>query len=164
MVMKKYDKTFDEMKKEFEKERSPKKLHDMLDMILKYILDNFDIFMSPNVRYKYEINVDKNDDFIIELEMHGSMSDIETSLYSIDKAITKSLKVRPEDKAYDEVTSGTVKIMYRIKKEIVQHIKMSEIERELGKIAIEIASEQFKHEREISEFFKKMMGEKRRGR
>jgi hypothetical protein len=41
---------------------------------------------------------------------------------------------------------------------------MSEVERELGKIAIEIASEQFKHEREMSEFFKKIMGEKRRSR
>jgi len=135
MVMKKYDKTFDEMKKEFEKEMSPEGLHDMLDMVLKYILDNFDIFMSPDVRYKYEINVDKNDDFIIELEMYGSMSDVETSFYNIDKAITRVLKVAPEDKAY-RITSKTVNAMYRIKKEVVQHIKMSEIERELGKTDI----------------------------
>jgi len=135
MVMKKYDKTFDEMKKEFEKEMSPEGLHDMLDMVLKYILDNFDIFMSPDVRYKYEINVDKNDDFIIELEMYGSMSDVETSFYNIDKAITRVLKVAPEDKAY-RITSKTVNAMYRIKKEIVQHIKMSEVERELGKTDI----------------------------
>jgi hypothetical protein len=136
MVMKKYDKTFDEMKKEFEKEMSPEELHDMLDMVLKYILDNFDIFMFLNdVKYDYEIGVDKNSDFIVKLNMHGSGSNLETSFYNIDKAITRVLKVAPEDKAY-RITSKTVNAMYRIKKEVVQHIKMSEVERELGKTDI----------------------------
>jgi hypothetical protein len=157
MPVKRTTKTFEELKKELEKEvETDEALVDKLYSIVSNILKSY---IGTTVGHKHEIQIDPDNNFILTIEYSGRSINIE-DIEEIDYIMTRIFSLKPEDKV-SRIGKNKAIVVYRIARQILVEKRERDIENELSAISFNLAISAIKKYTRGGEVFRKLMEERK---